>query len=103
MYGTIFRMIPRPGKEEEVRSLFEEWGKTRSGTVPGALAGYLMRPENRQGELVGVAVFRDRKSYFDNAASPEQDAWFRRLRALLENDPIWEDGDYLWSTYAGGR
>lgn len=27
MYGTIFRMTPIPGKEQEVYAIFEEWSK----------------------------------------------------------------------------
>ncbi len=103
MFGTIFRMIPKAGKEEDIRELFEEWGQTRGKTVPGVVAGYVMKPERSPGELIGVAVFTDRESYFANAASPEQDLWFRRLRALLEADPAWEDGEYLWGSRTGER
>ena len=64
----------------------------------GAIGGYLFKPDNRAGELIGFAVFSDKDSYVANADDPDQDRWFRRLRDLLEADPTWEDGEYV----AGG-
>ncbi|MBI4493776.1 MAG: hypothetical protein HY690_13370 [Chloroflexi bacterium] len=88
-------MRPKPGRERELVTLWEEWEQTRAPKVKGALGGYLMRPANRPGELIGVAIFSDRASYEANANDPEQDKWYRRMRDHLEADPIWEDGEYL--------
>jgi hypothetical protein len=99
MYGTIFRLQPRVGREADVVSLMEEWNRQRGATVPGVQATYLLRSERRPGELIGAAVFDDEQTYRANAAAPEQDAWHRRLRAALEADPIWEDGEYLLATH----
>lgn len=95
MYGTIFRMRVKPGQEEGVVKLFQEWDRERKPQVEGALGGYVMRPDNRPGELIGVAMFRDKASYLANADDPDQDRWFQRIRELLEADPEWEDGEYL--------
>jgi quinol monooxygenase YgiN len=54
-----------------------------------------MKPDNRSGELLGVAIFEDRASYTANADNPEQHAWFTKMRDLLEADPEWEDGEYV--------
>ena len=54
-----------------------------------------MRPDGRPGELIGVAVFEDKASYQANADDPEQERWYFRLRELLEDDPEWEDGEYV--------
>jgi len=53
--------------------------------------------------LIGVAIFRDRESYRANADDPDQDAWYKRLCALLEADPEWEDGVILGGFSEGGR
>ena len=98
MYGTIFRMKVKPGQESKVVEQFKEWEALHQPKVSGAMAGLLMRPENFGGELIGVAVFRDKVSYMANADDPRQDKWFRGLRELLEDDPAWEDGEYV----AGG-
>lgn len=95
MYGTIFRIQPKAGREADVVSLMEEWNRTRGSQAQGARATYLLKPERRAGELVSVAVFDDKATYSANAAAPEQDAWYQRLREALEDDPVWEDGAFL--------
>ncbi len=95
MYGSIFRMRPKAGREGDVAALFEEWGRTRAPQVKGVRAGYVVRPDDKPGELIGVAIFEDRATYVANADDPAQHAWYLRLRDLLEADPVWEDGEYL--------
>jgi quinol monooxygenase YgiN len=95
-YGTIFRMRPKPGAEQRIVELMHDWVRERQPKVPGALGAYLFRPDNRPGELLSVAVFRDRESFRANGSDPEQDAWYRRVREQLEADPEWEDGVILF-------
>jgi quinol monooxygenase YgiN len=102
-YGTIYRMRIKPGAEAELVALLEEWERERKPKVPGAIGGYLFKPDNRAGELVGVAVFRDQESFRANASDPGQDAWYRRLRGHLDADPEWEDGVILGGFSEGGR
>lgn len=98
MYGTIFRMKVKRGQEQKVVGLFQEWDRERKPKVKGALGGYLLKPDKKSGEFVGVAVFQDKASYTANASNPEQDRWYHRVRECLEADPSWEDGEYV----AGG-
>ena len=95
MYGSIFRMRPMAGKEQEVIEVFSEWDRERRPNIKGVVGGYLMKPDSNTGELIGVAVFEDKEAYLANGSDPEQDAWFRKLRALLQSDPSWEDGEYV--------
>ncbi|MBI4308053.1 MAG: hypothetical protein HY684_04535 [Chloroflexi bacterium] len=95
MYGTIARIQPKRGQEKAIVALMEEWNRARKPKVKGAVAGYLLRPEAKNGELIMVAVFQDKKSYRANADDPEQDKWYRRLRELLQADPTWEDGEII--------
>ncbi|MBI4299206.1 MAG: antibiotic biosynthesis monooxygenase [Chloroflexi bacterium] len=97
MYGSIFRMKVKPGQEQKVIDLFNEWDKVERPKVKGAIAGYVMKPDSKSGELIGVAVFQDKASYRANAERPEQDRWFRKMREHLQADPQWEDGEYLRS------
>ena len=101
MYGSIFRMRPKAGREGEITALFEEWGRTRAPQVKGVRAGYLLRPDNRTNGLIGVAIFDDKATYVANANDPAQNAWYLKLRDLLEADPAWEDGDYVVEGLAG--
>ena len=102
-YGTIYRMRPKPGAEPQLVALLEEWERERKPNAPGAIGGYLFKPDGRPDELIGVAVFRDRESYRANASDPAQDAWYRRLREHLEADPEWDDGVILGGFSEGGR
>lgn len=90
MFGTVFRMKPKAGAEQDVVREFERWRSERSGKVPGFVASYVVQPSN--GEMVGVAVFEDEASFRKNAEDPEQDRWYRGLRDLLDADPEWTDG-----------
>ena len=95
MYGTIFRMQVKRGQEQRVAQLFKEWEQERKPKVKGAVTGFLLKPDNRPDVMIGVAVFADKASYAANADDPGQDQWYQKLRALLQADPEWEDGEYV--------
>ena len=95
MYGTIFRMKPVAGKEQDVIGIFEEWGNDRKPNVEGVFGGYVMKPDADNGELVAIAVFESKEAYLANGNDPEQHKWFVRLRELLQSDPAWEDGEFI--------
>ena len=100
MYGTIFRMRPKSGQGQSVIDVFHEWNKERKPKAKGAIGSCLFKPDAANGEIVAVAMFENEESYRANGDDPEQDAWFRKLRNLLEEDPTWEDGEYLSSSFA---
>ncbi len=93
MYGTIARMRPKAGHEQEVQSLMDEWNRERRPKVQGAVGGYMLRPDRNPSEIVLIALFETRETYRTNADDPEQDRWYRQLREHLEADPTWEDGE----------
>ena len=94
-YGTVARITPIPGKDQAVIALMNEWNRSYGPKVKGAVAGYLYQLENKPGQMIMCAVFEGKLSYRANAEDPEQDKWYRRLRALLTADPIWEDGEIV--------
>jgi heme-degrading monooxygenase HmoA len=71
MFGTIFRVQPRPGHELSVTEYFERWEQQRSGNVPGFTGMTVLRPAAAPGELIGAVVFRDRETHEANAADPD--------------------------------
>ena len=95
MFGSIYRMKPRPGQEANIAAHFRRWERERRPATGGAVGGYLFRPKSNPAELIGVAVFDSEDSYMKNANDPMQDQWFRDLRQMLEGDPEWNDGDVL--------
>ena len=92
MYGTIFRMKVKPGEQANVIALFKD--RTNQG-IGGAIAAYLMTPDNDPDGFVGVAVFKDKSAYIANANDPTQHEVFSKLRACLSEDPEWTDGEYV--------
>ena len=97
MYGTIFRMRVKSGKQRELREAFDKWEHERKPKVAGVIASLVLKSDKVPGEFLGVAVFKDKESYTANAKDPEQDKWYRQMRLLLESDPEWNDGDYIFT------
>jgi quinol monooxygenase YgiN len=100
MFGTVARVTIQAGKETEFISVGEQWA-TERGEKTGQIASYLFKLEE-PGTYVMVGIFRDRESYYDNAADPETDRWYRRLRATLIADPAWNDGEVVQSLLFSG-
>ena len=99
MYGTIFRMKVKQGRMDELIKLFKAWDKEHQPNVQGALGGFVLLPDANPGTAIGVAIFDDEASFRANGERPEQDAWFRSVMALLEEDPTWEDGHYVAGSF----
>ena len=88
MFGSVFHMVANPGAKDEIVRLMEDDSRMRS--IQGFQSAYVFDAAGN--DLWGVAVFEDEKSYRANANDPQQDQWYRRLRALLQADPEWHDG-----------
>ena len=99
MFGSIAVVRPKEGKEADVVAHFAEWWRLRSPqVVPEAIAGHVFRPVDRPGELMIPVVFETREAYEANAKDPAQSYWYRKLVAMLEEEPRWIDGDVLSSS-----
>lgn len=97
MYGTVAHLKVKPGQEAELLALQQEWERERKPKVKGAIGEYMYKLDDRPNEYILVVLFRDRESYFANAQDPEQDRWYRRFREVLEADPVWQDGEVVYS------
>ena len=92
MYGTIARLQAKPGVEAQLRALSQEF----AGQIPGHLGTYVYRADS-ESDVYWVAVaFTDKAAYQANAQSPEQDARYQKMRALLAADPEWHDGEIVF-------
>jgi heme-degrading monooxygenase HmoA len=92
VFGTVGRAHVKPENRDK---LVEEMGDPAYTSIPGYRTSFLMFPENRENEVLIVAMFEDAASYWKNADDPAQDERYRRFRALLEDDPEWSDGEWL--------
>ena len=103
MYGSIFRLKVKDGKEGQVVAQMDEWEKSRRPKIQGYLGSFILMAEKNTDEIMGVAIFTSRTSYFKNAKDSEQDKWYKKLRANLKADPEWNDGEFVWSEYTGPK
>lgn len=97
MYGTVARLKVKPGMQAEVAAWGRNWAATRKAIVPGAVGGYIYQMDSDPDAMILVAVFADKQSYHANAQDPGEEKEYQRLRALLTEDPIWGDGDIVWT------
>jgi heme-degrading monooxygenase HmoA len=93
MYGTISRFQIKPGHEGAVEDMLQGWLRDHAPGAEGFITDYLLTPATPAGERLVLTIFDSEASYRKNAAAPEQDAWYRQFRTLLEADPEWHDGE----------
>lgn len=91
MYGTIARLVIKPGNLEELKRM----GREMSAEIPGLVSEYVFRTDANPDELYLVVIFESEQAYRANAASPEQHARYEKYRALLAADPEWHDGHVI--------
>jgi quinol monooxygenase YgiN len=101
MFGTVARVVVQPGREQEFLAIGEQWTRER-GASTGQVAEYVFRVEGRSREYLLVGIFADRETYDTNAKDPETDRWYQRMRAILETDPEWNDGEVVQSQMLRG-
>jgi quinol monooxygenase YgiN len=94
MYGTVARLRIKPGMEAQ---LLEFDRKEQARAIPGVVAEYVYRMDADPNVYYLAVVFASQEAYRANATSPEQDASYRQLRAMLESDPEWNDGEVVSS------
>ena len=95
MYGTIARLHPKPGVIDNLQAYAESMS---GGDMPaGYRSTFVFVPDTNPYEKPTaflVAVFDDQATYRANAESPEQDARYRQMRDMLDDDPEWIDGTF---------
>ena len=95
MYGTVARMKVKPGAEEDFRKLMNKMSADGEATMRGWVSTTVYRADNDPRELWIAVVFQNREAYHNNAGSPEQDQRYQKMRALLDSDPEWHDGEII--------
>ena len=89
MYGSIFSLNVKPGHQQDLLDSLTD------GTPSGAVAWYVMQPDDTSKDLIGVAIFESKDAYKANAESLEQHERFLKAMAYLETEPEWTDGEYI--------
>jgi hypothetical protein len=91
VYGTIARLKV---SRENLDKLDELTKEQTSRDVAGFRSASLLVPDEREDEAWLVVFFDDKASYMKNADDPAQHQDYLKMRALLEADPEWIDGEW---------
>ena len=94
MHGTVARMRLKAGSEGRLQALMQEY---ETLDVPGYVGSTVYRMDDNPNEIYMAVLFDDRETYHANAQSPEQDARYREMLALLDGAPDWHDGEVVYS------
>jgi heme-degrading monooxygenase HmoA len=95
MFGTVGKAHIKPQNRATLLEVFDR--QSYDQDVPGFVKSYVMFPENREDEVLIVAMFEDRATYYRNADDPAQNERYLEYRALLDDEPEWTDGEWLES------
>jgi hypothetical protein len=90
---TFWRMKVQPGKLDEFRRMMtEEEGRLGPAGWVASIVGQSKSDEN---EIIGAVLWDTSENYYKNADSPEQNAEYEKMRAMLSSDPEWFDCNLL--------
>lgn len=92
MYGTVAKLRAKPGSEQKLIDLMKDLRP-----IPGMVDGRVYKMDANANEYFLVVAFENKDAYFKNADSPEQNADYEKMRALLESDPEWHDGEIIFT------
>jgi quinol monooxygenase YgiN len=101
MFGTIAHCTVKPGQDAAFLQVGEEWTRER-GSATGQVAECVFKLRDRPGEYMVVGIFANEQAYDSNAADPETDHWYQKMRATLTDDPQWHDGEVTHQTLFAG-
>lgn len=94
MYGTVARWRVKEGKEQELEQVAAE---VMRETPAASRSVVLYRSDSDPREYWVASSWESKDAYRANSNTPEQDERFRRLRALMDSDPEWHDGEIVLS------
>jgi quinol monooxygenase YgiN len=94
MYGTVAHLQTKPGMQAQLVNQLHEF---EAAKVPGAVGSYIYRMDADPNSYYIAVMFESKEAYLANAQSPEQDARFHRMQALLVSEPEWHDGEIVYA------
>lgn len=95
MFVSISRYRVKPGLEEALKALNEEWKYDIRPRTLGFISVHVYSNPKDSREWTSVATFVDQYSEMANANSPEHKAWYRRWLEMLETAPVYWQGELV--------
>ena len=83
MYGTIFNLKVKPGHLDALTKIIDD-----NGVPDGGVAWFLMKPDDEQADLIGVAVFESKEAHIANSNRPGQHEMFIKMMEHLVEEPL---------------
>lgn len=96
MFVTVFSYRVQASQEEAVIALHDEWERDRLPRTRGYVSGELLRDIRDSCSFISIMRFESAEAARAAANAPEQDAWYRRLVNLTEQEPVCTDCDIEW-------
>ncbi|MFN2641026.1 MAG: hypothetical protein ABR548_03910 [Actinomycetota bacterium] len=91
MFGTLSRVKVKSGSESALDALDKEWMETMRPKIAGPVYWFRGTQDGHPETTVTIFLCQDKKTYFDLADDPAQDAFFKRMLEHFEGEPSWED------------
>jgi heme-degrading monooxygenase HmoA len=98
VYGTVARMMLKPGSEQRMVELLRE---EEAAAIPGDRGTVVFRSDRDPNEFFFAILFESKEAYAANAKSPEMHQRYLQYRELLSGDPDWHDGEVVYSNVRG--
>lgn len=86
-FVTIRTFRARAGEEDAVVALHEDWQRHLRPRTDGYISGELLSAPDDPRAFISLARYESEAAARTAAEDPEQAAWYRRLRSLLEDEP----------------
>jgi quinol monooxygenase YgiN len=96
MFVNVFTYRAKPGHEDDVVALLAEWDRDRRPKVEGFVSAEVYRDIRDARSFINIARFENEQAASAVANNPDQDAWYRRLVALCEAEPVFTDCHLAW-------
>ncbi|HET8910477.1 MAG TPA: hypothetical protein VFN23_03375 [Ktedonobacteraceae bacterium] len=97
MYGTLYHLRPRIGKEQAALDHLFRWEQEYLPRAKGYVGGYVLEPEAAyyaaSYSIIVMVVFETQVAYARHLEDPIQELWDRNLRKLLQHIPEGHEGE----------
>jgi quinol monooxygenase YgiN len=99
VYVTLTEGRARPGEEDAIVALHEDWVRRRTGDA-GLLSSEILVDPADPRAFLAIGHFMDRAAAERSLSDPEHTAWRRRLASLSESHLVQRDMVSLWRASA---
>jgi quinol monooxygenase YgiN len=98
MFVTVSTYQARPGEEDAIIALYEDWQRTQLCKEKGNISGELLRSVENSHKFVAIMHFENQESARALVNDPERQAWYQRLASLTETNPAPNEYESEWMT-----